>query len=163
MDDPHVPVPECIQDSVQMDSSGSSTFAEYPTLKFRTPYTRSDVSYVKSMNESKVRDKKSARAAIRGVWEKSTQAGTSLHRAIELVMNDEIGMIPDEYTEVEFRKYFMKDYYEGYFKQNGFEPYRTEWVIWSSEIPLAGSVDAVVRRWNTTTNEWDYYLSLIHI
>ena len=47
-------------------------------------------------------------------------------------------MIPDDYQDIEFRKYFLRDFYEGYFKQNGFVPYRTEWVIWSSEIASSG-------------------------
>jgi len=155
VEDPNFPVPEVLSVS---EKEGLCPNAEHPPLHFRNPRTRSDVSYVKYMREKKVRDKKSAREAIRGVWEQSTQAGTSLHRAIELVLNGEMKMIPGDYRDIEFRTYFLRDFYEGYFKQNGFVPYRTEWVIWSSEIPLAGSVDAVVRRWNKTEKEWEYYI-----
>lgn len=84
---------------------------------------------------------------IKAIWNENgrvaSEAGTAMHLAIEMYLNDAAHLIPaDVLASVEW-KYFMK-----FWSDHGhdLEPYRLEWEIWVEELFLAGSLDAVFRR-----------------
>lgn len=112
-------------------------------MTLRNPRTPSDSQYCKMAVETKAVTSADLQHAVRSVWERSTHEGTRLHRAIELHLNGE--SIPDSYTAPEYRNHYLKDF-QGYAQSEGFECYRTEWVIYSDEVSLAGSVDCVMRK-----------------
>jgi hypothetical protein len=74
---------------------------------------------------------------IISVWEKGRDAGTTLHRNIELYYNGVTGIEDDS---VEWR-YFLN--YAAKMQAEGWVPYRTEWLMYSEEYRLTGSIDMV--------------------
>lgn len=84
---------------------------------------------------------------IKTLWKNngtsSASSGTNMHLAIEMFMNDAKDRIVQsvlESTEWKYFQNFWKDY------EHEYEPYRTEWYVWSKEARLAGSIDCVMRR-----------------
>jgi ATP-dependent exoDNAse (exonuclease V) beta subunit len=86
-------------------------------------------------------------ARIKAAWKangiQASELGTDLHSKIELFMNGEevvFGDGPDN-NRTEF----------GYFQawwdtvKDEYEPFRTEWVIYDTDLKLAGSIDFVMR------------------
>lgn len=129
-------------------------------ITLRSPRTPSDKQYCKMAIESKARTTQDVERAVRDVWEQSTREGTRLHRAIELNLNAE--PVPKTYTAIEYRKHYLKDFLS-YVRTEGFECYRTEWIVYSDEISLAGSVDCVMRKRVGTCSDtgealYEYYI-----
>lgn len=87
---------------------------------------------------------------IKALWEanrdSAASAGTKMHYDIECYYNQ----MTVENDSVEF-KYF-KDFVE---KHPELEPYRTEWVVFDTDLKIAGSIDMVF--YNTKTNEYNIY------
>ena len=129
-------------------------------IRLREPRTKSDVQYCEMARKTKATTSAEVQRAIRSVWERSTHEGTRLHRAIELHLNGEA--VPESYTAPEYRNHYLKDFLE-YIKEEKFECYRTEWVIYSDEVSIAGSVDCVMRKRvgtdpNTGEAVYEYYI-----
>lgn len=86
-------------------------------------------------------------ASIVESWEENgaTQAalGTAMHRYIELDYNgevqDEDGIDPDAPELDHYRRYAQKQ------ADLGYEPYRTEWMLWDEPHKLAGTIDMMYR------------------
>ena len=75
---------------------------------------------------------------IKEIWKQNGNeaalAGTKLHADIEYYYNN----LPVENDSIEY------SYFLNFAKENsGLKPYRTEWMIWDSELRLAGSIDMV--------------------
>lgn len=123
---------------------------------------------------------------IKKLWSDNSsmvsKEGTNLHFDIECFMNQELK------SNI---KYTHKNLYKNYFKKNNiqntniewkyflnfinyfpnFKPYRTEWLIYDSEVKIAGSIDMVYKNkdnsisifdWKRTkkidkTNAWNKY------
>lgn len=73
----------------------------------------------------------------------ASEAGTEMHLAIEMFLNDSAELIPPHLKETREWSYFMD-----FWRDHGadLEPYRMEWEVWVSEIKLAGSIDGIFRR-----------------
>lgn len=84
---------------------------------------------------------------IKALWNENgriaSEAGTKMHLAIEMFMNDATHLIPDDVLESVEWKYFKK-----FWKDHGddLEPWRMEYEVFIEEIKLAGSIDAIFRR-----------------
>lgn len=76
---------------------------------------------------------------IKSIWEKerddSSTKGTALHRSIELFYNN----VPEPIDSIEYDYFirFTKDHPE-------LVPYRTEWIVYSEEHKVCGSIDMVL-------------------
>lgn len=73
----------------------------------------------------------------------SASSGTNMHLGIEMFMNNAEQNIDHsvlESTEWSYFQNFWRDFGHDY------EPYRTEWYVWSKEAKLAGSIDCVMKR-----------------
>jgi len=84
-------------------------------------------------------------AAIAKHWKdagnESARLGTIMHRSIELFFNEE--EVSNETKEFNF-------HFSEFCKANAhLEPYRTEWMVYSEEDRICGSVDMVMRDRNT--------------
>lgn len=81
------------------------------------------------------------REEIKAEWERNrdeaAQAGTNVHRAIELHLTQGIPL--PEIKECGFFAQFWAD------KKPSLELYRSEWVVYDEDIGLAGSIDCVLR------------------
>lgn len=79
-----------------------------------------------------------SREEIKALWEKNrveaASAGTKMHYDIECFYND---MTIDN-SSVEY-SYFQK-FHEDF---NYLKPYRTEWMVWDTDLKLAGSIDMI--------------------
>lgn len=84
---------------------------------------------------------------IKAMWNENgrvaSEAGTKMHLAIEMFLNDAYHLIPKDVLETPEWKYFIK-----FWKDHGedLEPWRLEFEVFIEEIKLAGSIDAVFRR-----------------
>ncbi len=84
---------------------------------------------------------------IKDKWSKSGEeasgAGTEMHLAIEMFLNDAEELIPPHVKATREWKYFMN-----FWNDHGhdLEPYRMEWEVYVEEIKLAGSIDGIFRR-----------------
>ena len=84
---------------------------------------------------------------IKDGWTKSgeeaSEAGTEMHLAIEMFLNDAHEHIPPHVKATREWKYFMN-----FWNDHGhdLEPYRMEWEVYVEEIKLAGSIDGIFRR-----------------
>lgn len=116
---------------------------ENGAIVLKNPYTKSDKQYHKMALDKKASSSKDVAACVQDVWIESTNEGTRLHRAIELHLNDEL--IPQSYQAPEFRNFYLKDFLD-FVRKEKFECFRTEWVIFSDQVSLAGSVDCVMRK-----------------
>ena len=75
--------------------------------------------------------------------EEASGAGTEMHLAIEMFLNDAAKLIPAHVMKTREWSYFMD-----FWRDHGadLEPYRMEWEVWVEEIKLAGSIDGIFRR-----------------
>jgi hypothetical protein len=86
-------------------------------------------------------------AEIKAGWakngEEASGAGTEMHLAIEMFLNDAAELIPTHVRATREWSYFMD-----FWRDHGadLEPYRMEWEVWVEEIKLAGSIDGIFRR-----------------
>lgn len=73
----------------------------------------------------------------------ASAAGTAMHLAIEMFLNDAQDWIEPSVRETPEFRYFLN-----FWKDHGadLEPYRTEWEVWSEDHLLCGSIDMVFRR-----------------
>lgn len=84
---------------------------------------------------------------IKAEWSESgrvaSEAGTKMHLAIEMFMNEATHLIPDDVLASVEWKYFTR-----FWKDHGedLEPFRMEYEVFIEEIKLAGSIDAIFRR-----------------
>lgn len=85
---------------------------------------------------------------IKREWKKSgkeaSQLGTKMHKCIEQYINKERVDEPDTKEFLMFLS-FWKEFGEKY---PFLEPYRTEWIVYDEDIPLAGSIDCVLENKN---------------
>lgn len=79
--------------------------------------------------------------------ESAATAGTNMHLDIEKYYNH----IAVDNDSLEFRYFnnFLRDYPE-------LEPYRTEWMVWDSELKFAGSIDMVYENVDGTLSIYDW-------
>ena len=79
---------------------------------------------------------------IKAGWEKNkieaSEAGTAMHRSIELFYNNE----SVDNSSIEYQ-YFLK--FNDKHKED-LEPYRTEWVVYDEETKLCGSIDMLFKK-----------------
>lgn len=84
---------------------------------------------------------------IKATWNENgrvaSEAGTKMHLAIEMFMNEATHLIPDDVLASVEWKYFLK-----FWKDHGedLEPFKMEYEVFIEEIKLAGSIDAIFRR-----------------
>lgn len=88
------------------------------------------------------------KAAILKMWDDARDLGTDLHGKIERYLNDIPITFDGDVNTLEF-----KQFQDWWAKQlaDGFEAYRTEWVIYDEKYNLAGSIDFLMR--NTATGD----------
>ena len=100
--------------------------------------------------------------AIKAQWSKSAEdassAGTRMHLDIEHYNNaDPVGNLEaDNWTPVASPEweYFLS--YDQWRKDHGFEPYRTEWLVFKEDIKLAGSIDMLYKKPDGTLAIYDW-------
>jgi len=91
-------------------------------------------------------------AAIKAAWNtnarEASEAGTTMHLGIEMVMNGAESVVPAETKESVEWKYFWN-----YWREDSkiWEPWRTEWEVWDEDLKLAGSIDMIYRNRNDGT------------
>jgi hypothetical protein len=109
-----------------------------------------DATIDKMMSSPKWPDSKyygMTKEQIKAMWNENgriaSEAGTKMHLAIEMFMNDATHLIPDDVLASVEWKYFTK-----FWKDFGddLEPWRMEYEVFIEEIKLAGSIDAIFRR-----------------
>ena len=88
---------------------------------------------------------------IKEMWEinrdEAAQAGTKMHRDIELFYNNE----PIDNTSIEFS--YFKNFYEDFPE---LKAYRTEWVVYHEEFDIAGSIDMIYKNEDGTLSIYDW-------
>jgi hypothetical protein len=110
------------------------------------PHFDADAIITKMMNSPKWEKNKyfgMTRDEIKQLWDlngqEASRAGTKMHFDIECYYND---------MDVEVEENCLEwKYFEEFEKKIGYklEPYRTEWMIWDSELKFAGSIDMVFK------------------
>ena len=84
------------------------------------------------------------REAIKQQWEvnrkEAAEAGTGMHKSIEDYFNNKLQVVPNTYEFGLFLDFWSK------FSQTNekFKPYRTEWIVYSVSLNIAGSIDFVL-------------------
>ena len=110
------------------------------------PHFDADAIITKMMNSSKWEKNKyfgKTREDIKNLWkangEEASKAGTKMHYDIECYYNDMDVEIDEDCIEW--------SYFEDFEKNIGYklEPFRSEWMIWDSELKFAGSIDMVFK------------------
>ena len=91
------------------------------------------------------------REEIKAQWEanrdEAAQAGTKMHYDIECYYN---GMdVSNDSTEYAYFNRFLEDHPD-------FVPYRTEWMVWDTELRFAGSIDMVYENPDGTLMIYDW-------
>ena len=101
-------------------------------------FTRKETNLEEWQEGADLRDEQTVIDCIKNCWEDirvdASSRGTKLHRNCELYVNDE-----PVYDDSKEFKMFLK-YIED-MRKKGYIPYRSEQVLWSEELDLAGSVD----------------------
>ena len=100
---------------------------------------------------------------IKKLWDdngkEASEAGTRMHLDIEHYNNAEpVGNLAgDGYTPLDGAEwqYFLR-YEEEHRKARGFEPFRTEWLVFKEEIKLSGSIDMVYLKPDGTLAIYDW-------
>lgn len=100
---------------------------------------------------------------IKKIWDdnrdEAAGAGTRMHLDIEHYNNSEpIGNLEgDDYEPLDGPewRYFL-EYERKHRKKRGFEPYRTEWLVFKEDIKLAGSIDMVYKKPDGTFAIYDW-------
>lgn len=81
---------------------------------------------------------------IKDEWEKnrveSSEAGTGMHKSIELFYNNEI--VNNSSIEYQYFLKFNNDH------KDELVPYRTEWIVFDEETKFAGSIDMIYKKKN---------------
>lgn len=77
----------------------------------------------------------------------AAKKGTMLHKMIEDYYND----VEVDYTTMDEFVYFMT-----FDQDHSVTPYRTEWMIWDSNIKIAGSIDMVAKNSDGTFTIYDW-------
>lgn len=92
---------------------------------------------------------------IKDMWKANANEaallGTAMHESIELYYNE--AEIENTSVEYSYFKNFEKDRLESFGKD--LIPYRTEWMVWTKELKLSGSIDMVYK--NTKTGHLEIY------
>lgn len=87
------------------------------------------------------------KSEIKAMWNENgriaSEAGTAMHLAIEMFLNEATHLIPAEVLATPEWNYFMKFWAD---HGHDLEPYRMEWEVFVEELRLAGSIDGVFRR-----------------
>ena len=91
------------------------------------------------------------REEIKAQWEanrdEAAQAGTKMHYDIECYYN---GMdVSNDSVEYAYFQRFLEDH-------SDFVPYRTEWMVWDTELRFAGSIDMVYENPDGTLMIYDW-------
>jgi len=88
---------------------------------------------------------------IKNLWEKNrieaSEAGTKMHALIEYFYND---------IEIEIESPEMEQFLQFYEDHEDLEMYRTEWMIFSEQLRITGSIDAVFRNDDGTLTLGDW-------
>jgi hypothetical protein len=100
---------------------------------------------------------------IKKLWDdngkEASEAGTRMHLDIEHYNNAEpVGNLAgDGYTPQDGAEwqYFLR-FEEEHRKARGFEPFRTEWLVFKEEIKLSGSIDMVYKKPDGTLAIYDW-------
>jgi ATP-dependent exoDNAse (exonuclease V) beta subunit len=114
------------------------------------PHFDADKIITKMMQSKKWTDSKwygMTREEIKATWNANgadaSTKGTAIHLAIEQFLNGATSIIDTEVKTTPEWRYFM-NFWNTMGKD--FEPYRTEWEVWSEEYRLTGSIDMIFRR-----------------
>jgi len=91
---------------------------------------------------------------IAAIWKSdgkaSSEAGTQLHRAIELFLDSTVATVTDATATAATTVTTSPEwgYFEAFWLKHGLdlEPYRLEWPVWVEELKLAGAIDCVFRQ-----------------
>jgi len=89
----------------------------------------------------------------------ASEAGTRMHLDIEHYNNAEpVGNLAgDEYEANPSKEWdFFMDYEKNHRIPRGFEPFRTEWLVFKEDIKLAGSIDMVYKKPDGTLAIYDW-------
>ena len=91
---------------------------------------------------------------IKDLWNKNgkeaAEAGTKMHYDIECYYNDMDVEVDEDCVEWKYFEMFEDEI------GNKLEPYRTEWMIWDSDLRLAGSIDMVYENNDGTLLIYDW-------
>lgn len=100
---------------------------------------------------------------IKKLWDdnrdEASSAGTRMHLDIEHYNNAEpVGNLEgDDWKPQEGPEWtYFLDYERKHRKRRGFEPYRTEWLVFKEDIKLAGSIDMVYKKPDGTYTIYDW-------
>lgn len=87
---------------------------------------------------------------IRKLWNSGASLGTELHAQIETYYNT-YGKVEPENPSIEYTyfKNFVEDHPE-------LEPYRTEWIVYSEEDDISGSIDMIYKNKDGTISIYDW-------
>ena len=89
---------------------------------------------------------------IQSEWDFSNKAGTQLHNEIENFLNNV--HVNNDSKEYGFFQSFLKDH-------EGYQPFRTEWIIFAETLRIAGSIDAVFKDPNGEYVIFDWKRSVV--
>lgn len=79
---------------------------------------------------------------IKARWDRARDLGTDLHGKIERYFNGvQFPLADGDDNAYCFGQFLV---WWGGYKARGFKPFRTEWIIWSAELDVAGSIDFVM-------------------
>jgi len=108
---------------------------------------------------------------IKNIWNKNrdnaASAGTNMHYEIECFMNNP--HLPENYTHKELYESYIPcpspslewNYFLKFVKDYpNLKPFRTEWMIYSQELKLAGSIDMVYENPDGTLSIYDWKRAL---
>ena len=119
------------------------------------PHFDADATIKKMMSSRKWPESKwfgMTAKAIKDKWsadgKEASEAGTNMHLGIEMVMNGAEDQVPAD-TKKTMEWQFFKNYWKA--DSEKFEPWRTEWEVWDSDLKLSGSIDMVYRNKNDGT------------
>ena len=91
---------------------------------------------------------------IKKMWKDNgiaaSTAGTKMHYDIECYYNDMEVEVEDECVEWKYFEKFEEEV------GGDKEPYRTEWMIWDTELKFAGSIDMIYRNPDGTLDIYDW-------
>ena len=118
------------KDMVSCTTFNSNFFKPFNKAEVMDNIMRSD----KYLNDPEYKYYKKTVDTIDAEWTYSNKAGTHLHAEIENFLNNL--EVTDDSKEYGFFKSFMDDHKD-------YQPYRTEWIIFSEVLRIAGSIDAL--------------------
>lgn len=142
-----------IMDDPNSKYTSCTTFIHYLFEQFNANSVIDKMMKSSNWSQSKYFGK--SKDEIKSIWDQNrvsaSTSGTNMHKAIELFLNGEI-----EFSELEKNpemKHFVS-FYNNY--GNKLKSYRSEWMIYDSELKIAGSIDYVTLNDDQTLDIYDW-------